>query len=131
MFKGDGNLHRICEEKRAELFLCAIKLNLDEVYTRCSTCKTLEHIFAADIVSQKNCMERYLLQYQRNAEEIINYDEADDDSDIDVEEAFREMLSQLHLDTKDYAMSVCRDILNSKLEGYAISNRKVKQMLIN
>ena len=129
-FKGDSNLHRICEEKRAKLFLCAIRLNLDEVYTRCSTYKTAEHIFAADIVSHKNCIKRYLLQYQRYAEEIINYDEPDDDSDIDVEEAFTTMLSQLHLETKGYTISACHDILNSKLEGYAISNRKVKQMLI-
>ena len=40
------------------------------------------------------------------------------------------MLSQLHLATKGYAISVYRDILNSKLEGYAISNCKVKQLLI-
>ena len=90
----------------------------------------MKHILAADIVSQKNCMKTYLLQYQRNAKEIINYDEADDDSDIDVEEAFRAMLSQLHLDTKSYAISVCCDILNSEPEGFAISNRKVKQILI-
>ena len=129
-FKGDSNLYRICEEKRTKLFLCAIRLTLDEVYTRCSTYKTAEHIFAADIVSHKNYIKRYLLQYQRYAEEIINYDEPDDDSDIDVEEAFTTMLSQLHLETKGYTISACHDILNSKLEGYAISNRKVKQMLI-
>ena len=75
-------------------------------------------------------MKRYLLQYQGNAEDIISYDEADDDSDIDVEEGFRVMLSQFHLDTKGYAISLCRDILNSQLEGYATSNRKVKQILI-
>ena len=68
-------------------------------FIQCFTCKTAEHIFAAKIVSHKNCMKRYLLQYQRNAEEIINYDEADNESDIDVEEAFRAMLYQLHLDT--------------------------------
>ena len=32
-FQGDGNPYRIFEKKRAKLFLCAIKLNLDEVYT--------------------------------------------------------------------------------------------------
>ena len=52
-FKGHGNLYRIIE-KRAKLLLCAIELNLDEVYTRCSPVK---HIFAADIVSHKNCMK--------------------------------------------------------------------------
>ena len=111
-------------EKR-KLFLWVIKMSLDEVYTRCSTCKTVEDIFAADTVSHKNFMKTYLLQYQRNAEEIINYHEADDDSDIDAEGAFRAMLSQLHLDTKGYAISVYRDILNSELEGHTISNRKV------
>ena len=63
-FKGDENLHRLCEEKWAKMFLFAVKLNLDDVYTRCSTYKTVEHIFATDIVSHKNCMKRYLLQYQ-------------------------------------------------------------------
>ena len=77
-FKGDENLYRLCEEKRAKMFLSAIKLNLDDVYTRCSTYKTVEHIFGADIVSHKHCMKRNLLQYQRNAEEIINYDDDDD-----------------------------------------------------
>ena len=33
-------------------------------------------------------------------------------------------------DTKGYAISVCRDVLHSKLEGYAISNCKVRKMLI-
>ena len=110
------------------MFLCAIKLNLDEVYTRCSTYKTVQHIFAADIFSHKNCMKRYILQY---AEEIINDDELDDESDIDLNEAFKTMISELYLDTEGYAISSCRDILNSKLDGYAISNRKVKQLLIN
>ena len=132
-FKGDENLYRLCEEKRAKMFLCAIKLNLDDVYTRCSTYKTVEHIFAADIVSHKNCMKRYLLQYQRNAEEIINYDDDDDEyagTDSDLEEAFKQMISQLNIETNGYATSTCRDILNENLEGYAVSNRNVKQMLI-
>ena len=133
-FKGDENLYRLCEEKRAKMFLCAIKLNLDDVYTRCSTYKTVEHIFAVDIVSHKNCMKRYLLQYQRNAEEIINYDDDDDDeyggTDSDLEEAFKQMISQLNIETNGYAISTSRDILNENLDRYAVSNRKVKQMLI-
>ena len=36
-FQGDEDLYRLCEENRAQLFLSAIKLNLDEVYTRCAT----------------------------------------------------------------------------------------------
>ena len=131
-FKGDENLYGLCEEKRAKMFLCAIKLNLDDVYTKCSTYKTVEHILAADIVSHKNCMKRYLLQYQRNAEEIINYDDDDEyaGTDSDLQEAFKKMISHLNIETNRYAISTCRDILNENLEGYAVSNRKVKQMLI-
>ena len=76
-------------------------------------------------------MKRYILRYQRNAEEILNYDESDHGSDIDLNEAFKAMISELYLDTKGYAISSCRDILNSKLDGYAIGSRKVKQTLIN
>ena len=74
-------------------------------------------------------MKRYILRYQRNAEEIINYDEPDHGSDIDLNEAFKAMISELYLDTKGYAISSCHDILNSKLDGYAISSHKGK--LIN
>ena len=48
-FKGDENLYRLCEENLAQLFLSAIQLNLDEVYTRCATYKTIGDISAADI----------------------------------------------------------------------------------
>ena len=78
-------------------------------------------------------MKRYLLQYQRNAEEIINYDDDDDEyagTDSDLEDAFKQMISQLNIETNGYAISICRDILNENLEGYAVSNRKVKQMLL-
>ena len=40
------------------------------------------------------------------------------------------MISQLNIETNEYAISTCRDILNENLEGYAVSNRKVKQMLL-
>ena len=69
-FEGDENLYRLYEENRARLYLSAIKLNLDKVYTRCATYKTAGYMFAADIYSHKNCMKRYLIQYQRNADEL-------------------------------------------------------------
>ena len=69
--KADANLYRICEAKRAKVFLSAMNYNLDDVYTRCSTYKTVERIFAADIVSHKSCMNLYLLNYQRKMEEIM------------------------------------------------------------
>lgn len=129
-FKGNADLYRISEANRAKMFLGAIKLNLDEVYTRCSTYKTKEHIFAADIMSHKICMNRYLLQYQRTVEDIMNYDDPDAASDDETQEAFRAMLAEIHLGKNGYEVTKCRDILNQKMKGYQISNRKVKQLLI-
>ena len=40
----------------------------------------------------------------------------------DLEEAFKQMISQLNIETNGYAISTCRDILNENLEGYAVSN---------
>ena len=40
------------------------------------------------------------------------------------------MISQLNIETNGYAISTCCDILNENLEGYAVSNHKVKQMVI-
>ena len=48
-------------------------------------------------------MKRYILQY---AEEIINDDELDDESDIDLNEAFKTMISELYLDTKGYTIDM-------------------------
>ena len=117
-------------KKRVQMILSAIKLNLDEVYTRCATYKTIEHIFADDIFSHKNCMKRYLLQYQRNADEIVQEDGLDAYSNDELHEAFNKMTSELNLATSRYSISACHDIMNENLEEYTVNNRKVKRMLI-
>ena len=85
-FKGDEKLYRLCEENRAQLFLSAIQLNLDEVCTRWATYKTIGDIFAADIYSHQNCMKRYLLQYQRNADELTQEDDLGADSNNELQD---------------------------------------------
>ena len=129
-FKGDENLYRLCEENRAQLFLSTIQLNLDEVYTRCATYKTIGDIFAADIYSHKNCTKRSRLQYQRNADELMQEDDLGADSKYELHEAFNKMTGELNLATSGYLISACRDIINEDLEGYTVNNRKVNQMLI-
>ena len=74
-------------------------------------------------------MKRYLLQYQRNADELMQEDDLGADSNNELHEAFNQMTSELNLATSGYSISACRDI-NEDLEGYTVNNRKVKQMLI-
>ena len=59
----DKKLFRMCEDCRAKLFLAATHFNLDSVYTRMSIDDSEEKLFAADIVSHRYCINRYLLQY--------------------------------------------------------------------
>ena len=40
--------YRLSEPSRAQAFLDAIKLNLDEVYTRCSIYQSKEDLYAAE-----------------------------------------------------------------------------------
>ena len=76
-------------------------------------------------------MKRYLLQYQRNADELMQEDDLGADSDNELHEAFNKMTGELNLATSGYSISACRDIINEDLEGYTVNNRKVKkQMLI-
>ena len=110
--------------------MSAIKFNSDEVYIRCATYKTIGNILAADIYSHKNSMKKYLLQYQRNADELMQEDDLGADSNNELHEAFNKMTGELNLATSGYSISACRDIINEDLEGYTVNNRKVKQMLI-
>ena len=105
-------------------------MNLDKVYTRCATYKTIGDIFSADIYSHKNCMKRYLLQYQRNADELMQEDDLGADSDNELHEAFNKMTGELNLATSGYSIYACRDIINEDLEGYTVNNRKVKKQML-
>ena len=76
-------------------------------------------------------MKRYLLQYQRNADELMQEDDLGADSNNELHKAFNKMTGELNLATSGYSISACRDIINEDLEGYTVNNRKVKkQMLI-
>ena len=70
--KGDAKRMRICEAKRARLFLSAIKYNKDDVYTRCSLLQNIGDVFAADVMYHKKCLSNYLRRFEREIEEILN-----------------------------------------------------------
>ena len=80
---------------------------MDDVYTRCSTYKIVEHIFAADIVSHKGCMNLYLLKYQRKMEEILRYD-CSVGTDSNISDAFNSILSKADFLHNAYTVSGSR-----------------------
>ena len=93
--------------------------------------KSKGDIFAADVLSHKNCMKSYLLQYQRKVQDILSIDEEEEDSGF-VQSAFSKLLEQIHLLEKGYALSTCREIINSFLNNEdEINNRRLKNMLIS
>ena len=113
-FKGDKKLMRICETKKAKLFIRAMKFNKDCVYGRSSIYETPGDIFAADILYHRNCMSQYILTFQRDIEDVMNYDDTDISCDM-TQLVLKEMLSTLNLQQYAYSMSEYREILNKKL----------------
>ena len=106
---------RICETKRAKQFIRAMKFNKDCVYGRSSIVyETLGDIFAADIFYHRNCMSQYILTFQRDIEDVMNYDDTDISCDM-TQLVFEEMLSTLNLQQHAYSLSEYREILNKKL----------------
>ena len=63
--KGIVKRFRICEARRARLFLSAIKFNKDDVYTRCSLLQNIGDVYAADIMYHKKCLSNYLRRFER------------------------------------------------------------------
>ena len=127
--KNVRQLYRLSEPSRAQAFLDAIKLNLDEVYTRCSIYQSKEDLYAADLMSHKACMNKCLKQFQRDFK--VDQDEEDVKDSKNVQEAFENLSSEIDVEKKGYALSDCRDKLNSHLKIYQVTNRKLKKMLIN
>ena len=81
----NNKLFRLCETDRANLFISATRFNLDDVYTRTSFYDTKEQVFAADILTHKQCMNKYLLQYERDMDRTISYYLEDVDDELNVQ----------------------------------------------
>ena len=124
--KGETKLYRICDNKRAKTFISAYRFNQDDVFSRCSIYTTAGDVFAADLVSHGTCMNKYLLKYQRDINEIVNFDVHSDPGD-DILLAFDYMLSEIDLTKNGYTISSCRDIMNLKLVKNEVVNKLVKR----
>ena len=57
-FRKDCKLYRLCEMEREELFLRATKFNMDIVFTKELVFDKPDDLFASDIMSHKQCMNR-------------------------------------------------------------------------
>ena len=67
-------------------------------------------------------MNKYLLKYQRDINEIVNFDVHSDPGD-DILLAFDYMLSEIDLTKNGYTISSCRDIMNLKLLKNEVVNK--------
>ena len=106
-------MFRLCEEDRAELFMNATKFNLDAVHTRTCLYNSKEKLFAADIYSHSQCMNKYLLQYKRDMQ--VEMENSPKIYGENIKKEFNTFVNTLELDKKGYTVSFCRDEINAKL----------------
>ena len=102
--KNDEKFYRICEAERANMFLDAIRFNLDDVFSRASIYANKEQLFAADILYHKNCMNRYMLRYKR-----------------DLNDATEDNISKKHHSLLQEKFVLTIEELNLKNEGYSVT----------
>ena len=101
---------RICEARRARLFLSAIKFNKGDVYTRCSLLQNI-----GDIMYHKKCLSKYLRRFEREIEEILNPPLSELEKG-DMNTLFKEFLETINVQNKAYALSDYREQFELYLE---------------
>ena len=121
-------MFRLCEEERAELFMKATKFNLDAVLTRTCIYNSKEKLFAADIYSHAQCMNKHLLQYKRDMQ--VETENSPQDYSENIQKEFDTFVKTLELHKKSYTVSFRRDAMNAKLDENKLNNKQVKQLLI-
>ena len=99
---------RICEARRARLFLSTIKYNKDDVYTRCSLLQNIGDVFAAVVMYHRKCLSNYLRRFEREIEEILNPPLSELEKG-DINTLFKEFVETINVQNKAYALSDCRE----------------------
>ena len=105
---------RICEARRARLFLSTIKYNKDDVYTRCSLLQNIGDVFAADLMYHKY-LSNYLRRFERETEEILNPPLIELEKG-DINMLFKEFVETIDVQNKTYALSDCHEKFERYLE---------------
>ena len=114
--------------ERAIEFLKAIKFFKDDVYTKCSLCRSPGDVFAADVYYHTNCYSSYILKFKREVEKLLEDDFCNNVKDSETETLINESLDKLDLANTAYSVStVCdnvNELLNSLEKGMKISYLK-------
>lgn len=120
--------YRICESKRALIFLEAAMYFQDEVYTRTCDLEDESSVFGADVYYHKICLESYLVQFRRSSQESKITPKIST-KEIMMEEVSH-VIKQMLDDGYGVTLSEIRDYLNTKETGILIRNSEVKHFLL-
>ena len=127
--QGDYEKYRISETNRAMKFLEAAVFMQDDVYTRTCDLQDIHAVFGADLYCHKQCVNRYLLKYERFKDKS-----SEDKSTNHKNEAWTNIISDIETGLANgngYELSFVRDAMNKHLEVGSVTNREVTILLTN
>ena len=99
-------------------FFAATKFFKDTVYDKCSLLRNIGDVFTADILYHKNCMNSYILKFDREDDQLINSD--DTVFDNSTEDFFNRVITNLGISNKAHYVSNVRDNVNQEFEKFSI-----------
>ena len=120
---------RLCQKKRAQLFLDAMNFNMDDVKIRCSLYETPGDLFAADVETHNTCMKEYLEKYNRRLEALSKHIQTREEQMV-LDKVSIQVFESLDLTTCGYPISSIRDLINESHDEANMDNRKVKILLV-
>ena len=113
---GDIKRYRIGSKDMANKLLKAANFNKDNVFTSVVFLKTPGDVYANDIMYHVNCFNKYVNKFKRDVEALMADDFGNPDLHFHVELAFKNMIDDMDISKKGYALSDVRDTLNKELE---------------
>ena len=114
---GETKRSRVETAEKADCLLKAVNFNKDEVHTRMIFFKEIGDVFAGDVLYHKNCLNKYLNQFERNIEKLLAGHFGNNQETNVIKETFDELVQTLNLDTNGYAVSDLRDTINNTLKS--------------
>ena len=115
--QGELQRFRIESPEVANRMLKAVNFNKDIVHTRMIFMKEIGDIFANDVMYHRNCMNKYINQFERDVEKLLADDFESEKQSNHVKEAFTELVATLDIGLNGYAISEIRDTLNKELKN--------------
>ena len=80
--------------------------------------KDIGDVFAADVMYHKKCRNKYLKQFQRDVDRLMQADFDKSGNEDAVTAAFNQLILTLDPNTTGYAVSDIRDALNTQLKTH-------------